>query len=228
MVDLTPRQLEALRRIPSPSIANAIETFDVKPRNQGFMSPKIRCIFPDLGHMIGYAVTGVMRAGSASNERIGVLRTDWFDEVLRVPEPRVLVIKDLDYPNPVGSFWGEVQTNVHKALGCVGTVTDGGVRDLDEMKAGGFFAFASEVLVSHAYVHLVDYGVPVTVGGLTVRTGDLIMGDQHGVIGIPKELVADIPTGVKQVEDRERKIIGLCQSSDFTLEKLKALFAGRR
>ena len=86
---------------------------------------------------------------------------------------------DLDYPNPVGSFWGEVQSNIHNRLGCVGTVTDGGVRDLDEMRAAGFFAFASEVLVSHAYVHLVDVSVPVTVGGLTVHPGDIVMGDQH-------------------------------------------------
>ena len=130
---------------------------------------------------------------------------------------------DLDSPNPVGSFWGEVQTNIHKRLGCVGTVTDGGVRDIDEMREGGFHAFASDVLVSHAYIHIVDVNVPVTVGGLTVSPGDVIMGDKHGVIGIPREIAADIPAAAKKIEERERTIIDLCNSPDFDLDRLKAL-----
>ena len=114
----------------------------------------------------------------------------------------MIVLQDLDAPNPVGSFWGEVQSNVHKALGCVGTVTDGGVRDLDEMRALNFRAFASQPLVSHAYVHLVDASVPVTVGGLTVNTGDLILGDQHGVTNIPMDIAAEVPAEVRRLEAR--------------------------
>ena len=227
MADLTPEQLESLRRIQSCAIANAIETFNIRPRNQGFMSPQIRCMFPSLGNMIGYAATAVISADSPPSDRMNVPRADWFDQVLKVPGPRVLVMKDLDYPNPVGSFWGEVQTNVHRSLGCVGTVTDGGVRDLDEMQRSGFFAFASEVLVSHAYVHLVDVGVPVTVGGMSVEPGDLIMGDQHGVIGIPREIAGEIPAAVARVEEQEREMIDLCNSPDFTVERLKALVAQR-
>ena len=224
MSDVTREQLEALRQIPSCAISNAIETFEVRPRNEGFMAPTVRSIFPDLGGMIGYAVTAVIAAEKAPTARMNVSRPDWFDEVLKVPEPRVVVIQDLDYPNVTGSFWGEVQANVHTRLGCVGTVTDGGVRDLDEMRAKGFNAFATEVLVSHAYVHIVDANVPVTVGGLTVRPGDIVMGDQHGVIGIPKDIAADIPAAVEAVEAKERTIIGLANSPDFSLEKLKALF----
>ena len=105
----------------------------------------------------------------------------------------------------------------------MGTVTDGGVRDLDEMRGVGFFAFASAVLVSHAYIHLVDANVPVTVGGLTVKPGDIIMGDQHGVINVPKEVAADIPAAARTVAERERRIIDLSNSPDFTLERLKEL-----
>jgi 4-hydroxy-4-methyl-2-oxoglutarate aldolase len=227
MAELTKELLDELGQLQSCAVANAIETFDVRPRNEGFMSPEVRCMFPELGGMIGYAVTGVIRAGRAPTARMQVSRLDWVDEVLKVPEPRVIVLQDLDAPNPVGSFWGEVQSNVHRALGCVGTVTDGGVRDLDEMRALNFRAFASQPLVSHAYVHLVDANVPVTVGGLTVNTGDLILGDQHGVTNIPMDIAAEVPAEVRRLEASEREMIDVCQAPDFTVEKLKAMIRSR-
>ena len=200
MADLTRQQLETLGKIQTCAAANAIETFDLMPRDQGFMRPAVRSIFPGLGNMIGYAVTGVISAKTPPSSHMRIARTEWFDYVLSVPEPRVVVLQDLDYPDVLGSYWGEVQSNVHKALGCVGTVTDGGVRDLDEMREAGFFAFATEVLVSHAYVHMVEYGVPVTIGGLTVDPGDIVMGDQHGVLTVPRDIAADIPRAVDEVE----------------------------
>ena len=203
-----------------------IETFDIKSRSEGFMMPSIRSIFPDMGNMIGYAVTAVISAEKAPTQRMNVSRPEWFDEILKIPEPRVLVMHDLDYPNVIGSFWGEVQANIHTRLGCVGTVTDGGVRDLDEMRAKSFNAFATEVLVSHAYIHIVDVNVQVTVGGLTVNPGDIIMGDKHGVTGIPKEIAAAIPAAAEGVEAKERTIIDLCNSPGFSLDALKALFPG--
>lgn len=221
MAELTAEQLETLRQIPSPAIANAIETFDVMPRNKGFMLPQIKSIFPDMPHMIGYAVTAVIGAEMPPSKNMNVSRLDWVDAITSVPEPRVLVMKDIDYPNVVGSFWGEVQANIHKALGCVGTITDGGVRDLDEMRELGFNAFATDVLVSHAYVHLIEVGVPVTVGGMDVKMGDIVLGDQHGVVGIPMDIAAELPAAVKRVEDREQVMIGMCQAPDFTVEKLK-------
>ena len=221
MPELTADQLETLRKIPSPSIANAIETFNAMPRNKGFMLPQVRSIFPEMPHMIGYAVTAVIGAEMPPSKNMNVSRLDWVDAIMSVPEPRVLVMKDIDYPNVIGSFWGEVQANIHKALGCVGTVTDGGVRDLDEMRALGFNAFATDVLVSHAYVHLIEVGVQITVGGMEVNMGDIVLGDQHGVVGIPMNIATDIPAAVKRVEDREQLMIGLCQAPDFTVEKLK-------
>ncbi len=227
MADLTRQQLDTLGKIQTCAVANAIETFDVMPRNQGFMRPAVKSIFPGLGSMIGYAVTGVISAKTPPTSHMRIPRTEWVDYVLSIPEPRVIVLQDLDYPDVLGSFWGEVQSNVHQALGCVGTVTDGGVRDLDEMKEAGFFAFATEVLVSHAYVHIVEYGVPVTIGGLTVNPGDIVMGDQHGVLTVPKDIAADIPKAVEEVEKGERRIIDFCRSSSFTPEGLKELLAGR-
>jgi len=226
MTQPTAEQLEAVRNIPTPAVANAIETFDIRPRQEGFMSPEIGSIFPDMGGMIGYAVTAVISAERPSTSRVNVSRPDWFDEILKIPAPQVIVMHDLDYPSPVGSFWGEVQANIHTRLGCVGTVTDGGVRDLDEMRDKGFNAFAAAVLVSHANIHIVDVNVPITVGGLTVKPGDLLLGDQHGVTEVPKELVAEMPAAVARVEAKERTIIDLCNSPDFTLDKLKAMYPG--
>ena len=227
MTELTREQLDAIGRIQSCAIANAIETFDIQGRDEGFMLPTIGSIFPELGNMIGYAVTGVITASSPPSPHMRVARSEWIDYVLTIPEPRVIVLHDLDYPDVIGSYWGEVQSNVHQALGCVGTVTDGGVRDLDEMRELGFFAFASEVLVSHAYVHMVEYGVPVQVGGQTVEPGDIVMGDQHGALTIPSEIALDIPKAVEEVEKGERVIIDYCKSPDFTPEGLKKLLEGR-
>ena len=126
MTDLTREQLDAIGDIPSCAIANAIETFDIQGRDEGFMLPHVGSIFPELGNMIGYAVTGIITASAPPSPHMRIARTEWVDYVLSIPEPRVIVLHDLDYPDVIGSYWGEVQSNVHKALGAVGTVTDGG------------------------------------------------------------------------------------------------------
>jgi regulator of RNase E activity RraA len=182
------------------------------------MLPEIKCVFPELGPMIGYAVTAVISADSPEGRRIQP--PEWWERILRIPEPRVVVIHDIDHP-VVGSFWGEVNANIHKALGCVGTVTDGSVRDLDEVRETGFHFFSNCVTVSHAYVHLVEVDIPVKVGGLVVRPGDLIVGDQHGVISIPLEIARDVPKAAQLVEDWERPIINFCKSKNFNIGGLK-------
>ncbi|OGL07337.1 MAG: hypothetical protein A3F92_04350 [Candidatus Rokubacteria bacterium RIFCSPLOWO2_12_FULL_71_22] len=216
--------IESLRKITSPSVANAIETFNVRPRNQGFMSSEIRTLFPELGPLVGYAVTALIRAEPAPLQDHRASTFAWWDYVLTIPAPRVIVVHDLDEPRGQGAQWGEVQANLHRALGCAGTVTDGSVRDLDEVRALGFQFAAAHVSVSHAYVHMVDFGLPVKVGGLWVKPGDLIHADQHGVVTIPPEIAARIPEAVGKVEADERKIISFCQSSTFSVEDLKALY----
>ena len=222
---LSAEELEAIRKWPTCAISNAIELFDIRPRNKGFMLPNIKCLYPDLGPMIGYAVTAVVTAESSEGSRVQA--PDWWKEIQKVPEPRVAVIHDIDRP-VIGSFWGEVNANIHKALGCGGAVTDGSVRDMTEVKEAGFHFFASCVSVSHAYVHLVDVGIPVRVGGLVVKPGDLIMGDLHGVLSIPREIAKDVPMAAQLVEDWERPIINFCKSKTFTLEGLKERYLSAR
>jgi 4-hydroxy-4-methyl-2-oxoglutarate aldolase len=216
--------IETLRKISSPSVANAIETFNVRPRSAGFMSSEIRTLFPELGPLVGYAVTAIIRAEPQPVEGHRASTFAWWDHVLSIPAPRVVVVHDLDEPRGQGSQWGEVQANIHKALGCVGVVTDGSVRDLDEVRALGFQFAAAHVSVSHAYVHMVDFGLPVKLGGLWVKPGDLVHADQHGVLTIPPDIAGAVPEAVAKIEADERTIISLCQSRDFSPDALKALY----
>jgi 4-hydroxy-4-methyl-2-oxoglutarate aldolase len=217
---LTAEELERLRRYDTCTVANAIETFDVRPRTAGFASPAIKSIFPQLGVMIGYAVTARARANQPGDGNYS--RHGWWDAIAAAPAPRVAVIQDLDDP-PVGAFWGEVQSNIHRALGCAGCVTNGGVRDLREVEPLGFHYYAGSVMVSHAYVYMVDFGTPVTIGGLEIRTGDLIHADMHGVQVIPEAIAREIPGAAEKIIAKERTIISLCQSPSFELDALKRL-----
>jgi len=221
---LTPDVLARLRTFSSPTLANAVETFNLRPRTAGFMSSQIRCIFPDLGPMAGYAFTATCRASTQPPRDAGTRRIEMWRALEETPAPRIVVIQDLDDPPGIGAYWGEVQGNIHRALGCIGTVTNGGVRDLDEVRALGFHFFAGSVVVSHAYVHLVDFGKPVDVGGLTVRPGDLLHGDQHGILSIPLEIAARLDEGVQKVDREERQIIEYCQSPGFTRAGFEELY----
>jgi 4-hydroxy-4-methyl-2-oxoglutarate aldolase len=216
--------IDALKKITSPSVANAIETFKVRPRNQGQMSSEIRALFPEMGPLVGYAVTAVIRAEPEPLEGHRASTYGWWDYVLSIPAPRVIVVHDLDEPRGQGAQWGEVQANIHKALGCAGVVTDGSVRDLDEVRALGFQFAAAHISVSHAYVHMVDFGLPVKLGGLWVKPGDLVHADQHGVVTIPPDIAERIPEAVAKVEADERKIIDVCKSKEFSAQKLKDLY----
>jgi regulator of RNase E activity RraA len=223
---LNPETMEALRLIPTPAVSNAIEVFDVRPRTAGFMGPDVRQMLPALRPIIGYAVTA--RTVSAHEHGAGgsALRPDYWRYLeAGGPGPRIVVVEDLDRPPPIGAFFGEVNANIHRALGCVGAVTDGGIRDMDEVEALGFPIWASSVIVSHAYVHLVDFGGTVRVGGLAVEPGDLLLADRHGVVDIPPEIAGEIPEAVQQIEVREKTIIGYCQSPDFSADGLADLVA---
>lgn len=226
MEPLSTNEIEALRRWPTPAIANAIETFDVRPNGEGFML-RLHCVFPDLGPMVGYAATATLRAAVPGGADAARTMVSHWRNVAAQPSPRVAVIQDLDDPPAFGSFWGEVNANVHRALGCAGVVTNGGVRDLEEVRALGFHFFAAEVIPSHAYVHLVRARGEVQVGGLTVNDGDLLHADRHGVVTIPHQIAREVPRAAAEVEKRERGIIELCRSPGFSIDALTALLARR-
>jgi 4-hydroxy-4-methyl-2-oxoglutarate aldolase len=216
--------LSALLLLDSSSVANAIEVFDVRLRNEGFCEPRLCCRFPKLPPMVGYATTLRVRGASPPWKGSSYLdRTDWWQHLKAVPFPPVVVIQDLDnYPGR-GAFIGEVHANILKALGCAGFVTDGAVRDLAAIEGLNLPLFSETVSVSHAYVHVVEFGMPVEVAGLQVRPGDLLHGDQNGVVRIPVEIAKDIPNIARRLREREAQIIAYCRSAEFSIPKLRAM-----
>jgi len=208
--------LEALRRYDTPTLSNAIESLGVRPHDEGFAGIEIRCLFPDLEPRVGYAATATIRARGRREGRQELLH----EHVQRVPAPRVVVVRDLDEPPAHGALWGEVNANVFKALGCVGVVTDGSVRDLREVRQLGFHFFARGTGVSHAYVGVESAGEPVELAGLRVNPGDLLHADQHGVLLVPHEVAAELPAAADRIIAREQELISWVRSPDFSPDEL--------
>lgn len=223
---LTANELEALRRLDACTLANAIETFRERLRNEGFTDGSVRCLFPELPPMVGFAATVKIR-GSAPPTAGGTYqdRTDWWDYILSLPAPRVAVVQDAATQPGLGSLLGAVHVNILRALGCVGAVTNGSVRDLPEAEALGFQLFAGHTSVSHVYVHIVEFGRPVEIDGLKIQPGDLLHGDLHGVQLVPLDLVARLPEAAARIVEKEKALIALCRSADFSLDKLRAAVA---
>jgi len=223
---LTSEQMEALRRLDACTLANAIETFDVRLRNEGFTDGALRCLFPRLPPIVGYAATIKIR-GSAPPTAAGLYsqRTDWWEYVQSLPKPHIIVAQDIASHPGLGALLGQVHFNIERALGCVGIVTNGAVRSLPTAEALGFQIFAGNVSVSHAYTHIVEFGTPVEVDGIEVHSGELLHGDQHGVQSIPISIATQLPAVAARIAAKKQAIIALCQSPEFTLEKLRAAVA---
>jgi 4-hydroxy-4-methyl-2-oxoglutarate aldolase len=216
--------LSALRAIDTCMVSNAIETFDVRLRNTGFADARIRCMFEDLPPLVGYAATARLRAGDPPMAgRIYQDRTDWWNSILQIPEPRIVVLEDMDNPPGVGAFLGDMHAAILKGLGCVGYVTNGAVRDLPGVRALGLQLFAGNVAVSHAYAHIFDFGHTLSVGGLDVRPGDLLHGDRHGILTVPGQIASEIPAVAANLQKVEQRVIDFCQSKEFSVERLRQI-----
>jgi len=222
MTQLTPELVDAFRRLDTCSVSNAVETFDCRLRNEGFTDSAIRCLFERLPPVVGHAVTARIRCSAPP--AVGHTyydRTDWWNYILTLPPPRIVVVEDTDEHPGVGALVGEVHANILHALGCVAYVTNGSVRDLPRVHDIGFQLFAAHIAVSHAYVHLVDFGQPVTVGALRVASGDVLYGDRHGLLTVPEEIITRVPAEAERLLAAEREVVALCQSSTFSLEQLR-------
>jgi 4-hydroxy-4-methyl-2-oxoglutarate aldolase len=214
--------IQSLARLDSCTVANAIEMFDVRLRNTGFTDSSVRCMFDELPPMVGYATTARVRTSDPPMEGANYYdRTDWWNHILTIPPPRIVVVEDAD-PHPgLGAFIGELHANILLALGCVGVVTNGAVRDLRAVRATGFQMFARNTSVSHAYAHIYDFGHTIEVGHMKVRPGDLLHGDLHGVQTIPSEIAGEIPEAAHTMIRGEEHLIALCRSKNFTIENLR-------
>lgn len=212
--------IEMLRRYPTPAVANAVELFGVQSRTDGFFRPGLCCLLPDALPIAGYAVTCTI--STAAPDSFGKVDSwDYWEHIEQIAGPRIAVVQDIDPDPGLGSFWGEVNANVHKALGCVGAVTNGGARDLEEMQRLGFQMLYAHPCVSHAYVHITSVAKPVRFLGLTVAPGDLVMADRHGALVIPPAALPCLEDAIAEMERRERPVIEFCQSPGFSRAELK-------
>ena len=211
--------LETLRQWDVPTICNGLEIVLPERRAIGFTVEPMIAVDPKAPPIAGLARTGTIRAKEPPRGKVAD-RLEWYDYVANADLPTVVVLQDIDHPAGFGAYWGEVQSNVHKALGARGCVTNGSFRDLTAW-APGFQMIGGRVGPSHAHVHMVDFGKPVTVFGMQAAHDDVIVADYHGAVVVPAEAVKKLPTAIDLVARREKVILDICKSPDFSPAKLR-------
>ena len=218
---LTPGQLAVLAAIDSPTVANAIERFRVRRRIDGYADRDLRCAFPQRGTMVGYAVT--CTADSTTEGRSdGAGLIGLWAALEAAPKPAVLVIKDVGPDPRKGCHMGEIMATIAKALGAVGCVSDGGLRDVREVEAlGGFQYFCPGFVVSHGQPVILDVDVPVAVHGLSIEPGTLLHGDVNGLLAVPEAIAGEVAAACDAVRAEERALLDLITAPGFTVEKLR-------
>lgn len=223
----TQEQFEFLRSIDTPTVCNLLEVVAPERRGFGYTVRHLHCPFPGLPPMVGFAKTVTMRA----QDRVPLgeagymaKRLDYLDYVVADPQPSIAVIQDIDEIVGFGAFWGEVQTNIHKALGCLGTITNGSIRDIPQV-APGFQMLAGSISPSHAFVHVVDFGVNVNIHGMAVKSGDLIHADRHGAVVVPVNTIDGMKAAAPKLAANEARIIEAAKSGK-GVEAIKAAMKG--
>jgi regulator of RNase E activity RraA len=198
-------------------------------RGFGYTVKHLHCPFPDLPPMVGFAKTVTIKTKDAvplGQASYMDKRLDYLDYVAAQPAPSVVVIEDLDGEHVgYGAFWGEVQSNLHKALGCLGTITNGSIRDIP-MIPPGFQMLAGSISPSHAYVHVVDFAVPVNVHGMAVTSHDLVHADRHGAVVVPVDTIAAMVPALDKITKQEARIIEAARAPGATAATIKAALRG--
>lgn len=221
---LSAEDLAALRALDTPSICNAIEIVVPERRAYGFTTSTLQCVRPELGSMVGFARTVTVRSTRPSAldpEAMRKTRFGYYDYVADAAGPTVSIVQDLDDGQAgFGSFWGEVNSNVHKSLGCIGTVTNGSARDLDVL-ADGFQIIAGVIAPSHAYIHPVDYDCTVSIAGMVVESHDLIHADRHGAVVVPRGKAREVVEAADLIARREAVILDAAKAPGANVETIK-------
>jgi regulator of RNase E activity RraA len=221
-------QFEFLRSIDTPTVCNLLEMVAPERRGFGYTVQHLHCPFPDLPPMVGFAKTVTIHA----KDRVPLgeagymsKRLDYLDYVAAAPQPSIVIIEDLDTPVGFGAFWGEVQSNIHQALGCLGTITNGSIRDIP-MIPPGFQMLAGSIAPSHAFVHVVDFAVGVTIHGMAVKSGDLIHADRHGAVVVPMDKIDAMKPALDKLTQSEARVITAARAKGSTVETIKAAMKG--
>jgi len=213
-----------LKTVDTPTLSNAIEDLNVRPRSEGFTSLNIRCIFPEMGRMCGYAVTAevetMTRASGIGREPF----CDFFEAMDAAPKPSVVVLREVGARPDFATHCGEVLATIFTHLGAVGLVSDCGVRDIPEVRASGMHYFARGAVASHGYFRMVRSMTPVQIDGLVIRPGDILHGDENGLISIPPVSVEAISAAVDAVRAREGRLLEFVRKGAFPIGELRGKF----
>jgi 4-hydroxy-4-methyl-2-oxoglutarate aldolase len=216
--------IEYLRKIDTPTLANAIERLNIRSRAEGFPSLHLRCLLPELGVMCGYAVTAQVETVSTANPPQESAFIELFEAVERAPKPAIVVMQEIGSDRDRAAHAGEVMATIFSTLGAIGLISDCGVRDLAAVSKLQFHLFARGTVSSHAHFHVVRSNIPVDILGMTVRPGDLLHGDENGVIQVPAGQADALLLAVEDVLQRERELIEFVTRASFTSSMLRGRF----
>ena len=219
--------LALLVRVDTPTVCNAIEVAQGQRGFNGFTRGTMLASHPEAGAMVGYARTAKIAAQAPPNEPADVIRArrmQYYAHMADGPKPSLAVVEDVDFPNCIGAYWGEINTTVHKGFGMSGALTNGVMRDLGDLP-DGFPVVAGSVGPSHGFVHVRDVGIPVTIFGLTVNDGDLVHADRHGALVVPPDVLDTLENAIRKLLDTERLILKPAQEEGFDFEAFEKAWA---
>ena len=216
--------LRLLRRVDTPTVCNAIEVAQGRRGFSGFTRGTVLCSAPEEPPMVGYARTAKISGLAPPTEDAVTVRTRrmaYYRMMAEAPHPSVAVVEDLDYPDCIGAYWGEINTAVHKGFGMSGALTNGVMRDLGDLPAG-FPVLAGSIGPSHGFVHVREIGTPVTVFGLAVGSGDLVHADRHGAVVVPPEVIPVLAAAITKLQQTEALVLGPARKPGFDFAAFEA------
>ena len=223
---MTPSLLDLLRRVDTPTVCNAIEVAQGRRGFDAFTRGTMQCSAPGVA-MVGRARTARIRALAPPGEdavTIRERRMAYYRYMSEGPRPGIAVVQDLDGPDAIGAYWGEINTNVHKAFGLSGALTDGVMRDLGDLPQG-FPVVAGSIGPSHGFVHVVDFDTPVQIMGMTVAPGALVHADRHGAVCIPEDVVDDLEAAIAQLFRSEKVVLDAVRGKRIGFEEFEKAWA---
>ena len=219
--------LTLLKQVDTPTVCNAIEVAQGKRGFDAFTRGTMLASHPDAPAIVGYARTARIAAVTPPTEAPEVIkarRMEYYRHMSEGPRPALAVIDDVDFPQCIGAYWGEINTTVHKGFGLSGALTNGVMRDLGDLPEG-FPVIAGSIGPSHGFVHVKDIGQPVTVFGLRVADGDLIHADRHGALVIPPEVLPDLDAAIRRLLDTEKLVLDPARQEGFDFDAFEAAWS---
>ena len=215
---LSSDQLAALRALDTPTVCNAIEKFKVRGRVEGFCGMDVRCLSPQLGVMLGYAVTLKVDSTTPDGQQDDRVWRAWMQAMAGSPQPVVLVLQDVGPQPRKSAHFGEVMGTLSRRLGAVGVVTNGGLRDLDEVRRLGLHYFGPGIVPAHGQPRLLEVNVPVVIDGVAIQPGDLLHGDVNGLTLVPLAIAGQVAEAAAEVRESEAELMDYINGSDFSIE----------